>query len=308
VSPLEPDYDRGLVEAAVLLALRARPEARDFHRERDPLYEQQCDVQVRDAAFGALHARWFERLDLDRPVRVALAEQPRIGAGCGRCLVARAPVSRDESADLLVAPSRLPVVLVTLTVETLAAGDRALPLLRHEFTHVTDMLDPGFGYEPLLPGVPGNSPSERLLRERYRALWAASIDGRLARRGLAPPGARAERWRGFTRVFPELGDRGAGVFARFWDGERPTHADLVRFAAGEVEGLRRPECPLCGLSTRTFASPSHLEPSVLASIAGDFPRWMAAAGLCARCAELYRARATDGPGRASRRERIARRG
>lgn len=233
---IEPDYELALVEAAVLEALPGRRDDAAFHAERDPLYAM-ADPDAREAAFARLHARWFERLGLDRPLRQALAERREIGERCSRAIVARAPGPRAEGADLLMAPPAPPVLLLRLTPGTLGARDRALELLRRELLHVADMLDPGFGYEPtagaadaaLAPGW----------RERYRLLWDTSVEGRLVRSGLAPPAGRDERLREFARAFPALGPRAAAAFERFFDGPRCTHPELVAAATGG---------PLCAAS------------------------------------------------------------
>jgi hypothetical protein len=224
---MAPEYEPALVEAAVLEALAGRPAERALHAERDPLYAM-ADPEAREAAFTALHARWFVGLGLDQPLRDALAERPEIGERCGRGIVVRAPAVRAEGADLLVAPPARPTLLVRLTAQRLGARGRALTLLRRELLHVADMLDPDFGYAPRM-GAGAPAPG---WQERYRVLWDASIEGRLVRSGLAPSTARAERLREFTRAFPALGPRVGAAFARFFDGPRCTHAELVAAASG----------------------------------------------------------------------------
>ena len=56
-------YDPGLVDEAVLLSERTAPRdaARAFRRERDRVYDI-ADPDEREAAFQALHLRWFARL------------------------------------------------------------------------------------------------------------------------------------------------------------------------------------------------------------------------------------------------------
>lgn len=229
---LEPEFDRRLVEAAVLAAVRGRPAERAFHAERDPLYVI-AEPEAREAAFDALHARWFRRLALEEPFVASLAEEPAVAAGCGRWLVVPARGRRDEGGDLLVAAGALPTLVVRVTAETVAAPERLATLLRRELLHAADMLDPRFGYAASLPpGAPGG-PRERAVREHYRVVWGAFVDGRLVRRGRLPARARAERLAEFARVF------GAGVdaFARFFDRDDVTHADLIAFAADPARAV-----------------------------------------------------------------------
>jgi hypothetical protein len=225
------DYEPALVEAAVLAAVRARPET--FHRERDPLYAI-ADGETREAAFVALHARWFQRLGLDRWLPDALAERPQVAAACERCVVLRARAAAAEGADLLVAAPRAPTLLVRCTPERLAAPAAALAMLRHELLHVADMLDHDFGYEPRLPHEDGRLPAGRLA-ERYRVLWDAYVDGRLVAGARAPAAVLAERLREFRAAFPELGDGAGAAFRRFFDARRRTHAELIAFATAGRE-------------------------------------------------------------------------
>lgn len=119
-------------------------------------------------------------------------------------------------------------------------------------------------------------------------VWDVAVDGRLARRGRASPGARADRWREFRDAFAELGESAEPIFARVWDADRVTHAELLALAGG----ARRPECPLCRLPSRELDGAASLSPAALGAVGADFPSWNPEAGLCRRCAEIYQARAT----------------
>ena len=289
---LDVEYESRLVEAAVLAALSGRAHAPTFWLERERCYRID-DAEAREAAFVALHPRWFERLGLARALRVALDEQPLITAACQRCVVGLAQGAGDEWADLLVASAAGPVVFLRLRPETLGTPERLLALLRHELLHIADMLDPAFGYEPRPTGAPG-SLGDRAVGDRYRVLWDAFVDGRLARRGHVPSSVRAERLREFARAFPALGEGTEAAFARFFDAPHCTHAELVAFARGA--GPARIVCPLCGLPTVELEpAPARLTQEAREAIAGDFPDWTPAAGVCRRCAELYAARLITRP-------------
>jgi hypothetical protein len=198
---------------------------------------------------------------------------------------------RDESADLLVSAPARPTLLVRVRGETLAHVDQALPLLRRELLHVADMLDPAFGYTPALPEPVAGGPRERAVREAYRVLWDAYVDGRLARQGRLPPGARGERLRAFRAAFPWLGERATASFARFFEGATLTPAVLLAFAANGDAAAPAPRCGLCRLPSRDLApGPAALPAGVRAAIARDAPAWRPEDGLCCRCAEIYAAR------------------
>jgi hypothetical protein len=287
---LEPEFDPRLVEAALLAAARGRAEGPEFQGERDRLYEI-AEPEAREAAFAVHHTRWFERLGLDRPFREALAEQPALAARCGRWLVARARAARDEAADLLVAPDAPPTLLVRVTPETVAAEEPLRVLLRRELLHVADMLDPRFGYSPVLPADVAGGPRERRVRDSYRVLWSAYVDGRLAGRGLLPPAVRSARLREFAGAFPHLGAQAEAMFERFFDARELSHQDLLGVAADGPAAAPVPRCRLCDLPARALEpAPGALPPAVRAAIARDFPAWRSRDGLCCRCAELYAAR------------------
>lgn len=242
---LRIDYDAGLVEAAVLLAERglARADAVRFRAQRDRIYES-GEGDEREARFEELHGRFFVQLGLDRPLHVALADHPGMLRRVGGCRALRAIARHDEGADLVddLAPDldpgrRLPVLVLRLRPESLVDPVRLGPFLRRELRHVADMLDPGFGYERELPTNDHDPARANRLRERYRAVWAVSVDGRLGDRGGLPRQALAVRCSEFARLFPALGTGVEGAI-EYWLGEpRPSHRailDFIRVAAPEA--------------------------------------------------------------------------
>jgi hypothetical protein len=306
------EWEPGLVEEAVVLAIRAHPDEAAFRRERDRLYEVR-DPEEREIAFRRLHAAWFEGLELAAPIQRALGERPSIGEATSGCLVAPARVRKAEGAELFVRPAAEGLgererrrVVIRLSPEAWRDPDRLLGFLRHELLHIADMLDPPFGYEPHLPPSGAGPAHDRLLRDRYRTLWDATIDGRLARLAQAPASTRADRLRDFARAFPMLGDRTEETFQHFFENHACTHGAFVAFAANPSPAVHssspdpRPpapgahigeRCPLCRFPTYAFeADPEALPGEVLAEIARDFPAWAPAHGLCRQCADLYRSR------------------
>ena len=231
-SPRAPEFEPRLVEAAVLEAIQGHAREGEFHRERGAAYDV-VDPERREAAFAAIHARWFAKVALDRPFHDALAEQPAVARACARWLVAAARAARDEVADLLVGPDTGPTLLIRVRPATVAAPGQLIPLLRRELLHVADMIDAAFGYEAALPREIAGGPRAHAVRDRYRVLWNSYVDGRLLRRGLLPATVREERIAEFNRAFPRLGTRTVAAFEEFFDGRRGTHAALLAFACGE---------------------------------------------------------------------------
>ncbi len=295
------DLELSLVEEGVWLALPDEM-AHDFHAQREALYEI-ADAEERERAFSELSLAWFERLGLRRPLEIVLAERPRIAAAVGLCTVSRATRPREEGAEMYVQthPRETPGpedrrLHIRLRPETLVDALAARSLLRSELLHVADMLDPTFCYEPHLSPSDAGPTHDRLLLERYAALWSTTVTGRLVRSKMLPPTARGAAFSRFVSAFPALAGTEA-VFERFFSGQRPTHAELVQFAqapdvvTGSPSGTWR--CPLCRCPVQ--GSRGVADDALALRIRRDFPSWQPDAGACLRCRELYEPAALQQP-------------
>lgn len=299
-------YDVRLVEEAVLLAVRGRPEERAFHAGRDRCYAM-VDTEESNRAFQRYHTGWFHRLGLGNTIEQAFGEQPNISERVRACIIGRAAGRKDEGAELFVDTPDEKMdererhsIGVSLRPESLLEPDALLAFLRHELFHIADMLNPDFAYEPALPPGQGGPNYDRLLQDRYRILWDTTIDGRLVRCGWAPVSRRTQRWREFAHTFSMLREDTARMFDHFFDGAAPTHTELASFAlnpcaASSGRGsMLQPgsRCPLCQFPTYVFEpKPEDLPADVVVQIHRDFPEWRPAQSLCPQCADLYRARA-----------------
>ena len=230
------DYAPDLVEEAVLLAERmmSTDDRRTFRRERDRVYELP-DAERREEHFRSLHWRWFQRLGLDRVVAEVVAERTDLADRLHEGRVLRAVTWKEDGADLIdrVVPGGGHVqqlLVLRLRPSMLLEPEVLRALLRHELTHVGDMLDPAFGYERSLPPSDDGPSSDNIVRDRYRVLWDVTIDGRLARAGLGSDCVRGARWQEFIETFSMLGDRSHHLFDDWFDRIRPTHAALAAFA------------------------------------------------------------------------------
>jgi hypothetical protein len=232
-----------LVEEAVLLKVDSGPseDRRRFHAERDPLYEIR-DAEEREAAFGALHGRWFRALGIGGALSRLPQDDPAVARRISRCLVIPAAGPDEQGADLhdpreavprLRGPEpALPVLVLRLASRTLLDPAALAALLRREMIHVADMLDPAFGYERGLD-APGEDPARvRILRDRYRLLWSITVDARMAAVGLLDPSAADRRLREFAAAFPDAAEGGGDLFRRLVTGPRPSHRELLALAAG----------------------------------------------------------------------------
>lgn len=242
-------YDAALVEEAVFIAVaRSSAGARiEFHARRSLLYEH-GDAEEREARFEAFAAEWFTRLGLDRPLHEALRERPRVLPQVAEVRVVRARSHREELADLASpgfdAGRSAPLLLVRLTPASLADDTQLLRWLRGELLHVSDMLDPAYGYRPDLPAAEQGVVLDKLLRERYRVVWDVTVAGRLVRENLEEASLRERARAEFARAFSNLGVQRDAAFDRWFREAAPSHAAIAEFvrdprlAAGPAAGGR----------------------------------------------------------------------
>ncbi len=295
-------YDEDLVEAAVLLRASGRRDGiaslqvARFHRERERLYSI-LDPEERNAAFFRLHLDWFREWGLEGLLTAPLREFPLL-AGALKVLAFRKSRRKDEDgAELYVNEAGDRTGVLALRPERLDSDGELLAFLRHELTHLQDMMDPAFGYHPELaaPGVSLNHHRE--VRERYRLLWDVSIEGRQARAGHSTLNTKDQKWLEFAHAFaswPAL--RQQQVFEALWSNPTPTHRALEELACEPHEpksgGGPQPgaPCPLCGFPTFTWASAASLTQNVVEGIRSEFSAWTPAQGVCARCVAIYRQR------------------
>ncbi len=296
-------YDPRLIEETVFLALRHRLDTKEFQKQRERIYEV-ADAQERERFFGELNRSWFAQLGLGKIVEQTLREQWQISASVASCFVGCVAQAKEEGAELFVAPDEelegtTPrIVSILLRPKSLLQPESLLTFLRHELFHVADMLEPTFAYEPTLPKADGGPTYDTLITNRYRVLWDVTINGRMVRRGWISDGVRDEQFAEFVRAFPMLEEHSVALFGRFFDGEHHPHPELAAFAfdpravAGTLRGASAPgtHCSLCRFPTHVFEpKPDNLGQEVTAAITRDFPNWHPALGLCAQCADLYRA-------------------
>jgi hypothetical protein len=300
---IDTTYAPDLVEEAVLLAERtaARDTILGFRRERNAVYDI-ADPERRDAAFRDVHLRWFVRLGLHRPVEQAMQERAEMAPRVAQVRVLRALSRQEEGADLFdralpdATGRRQPLLALRLRPSLLLDSEPLRALLRHELMHVADMLDPAFGYERSLPPSDDGPSADNIVRDRYRVLWDVTIDGRLARAGLAHPDARAARRREFAATFSMLGDRAGRIFDEWFYRVVPTHQAVAAFASsppapiGDEHSGGTGRCPLCRFPVAALdPTPERLSTEGRQRIERAHPGWDRSQGLCAQCLDLYEA-------------------
>lgn len=298
-------YDEDFIEAAVFLCTSGRRKGVPslqivrFHRERERLYGI-LDPDERNTAFFKLHLDWFREWGLEKLITDLLKEFPLLPEKLSVLAVRKTRNKNDDGAELYVNETGQRSAILALRPESFERDAALRDYVRHEFTHLSDMLDPAFDYAPTLdlPGL--NGAQQRLARERYRLLWDITIDGRLAAAGHVPMAGREQHAAAFSRGYSFWpADRQGKTFESLWHNAVPRHADFLALIA-DPRGLRdahRPtpgaSCPLCDFPTFTWADGERLSPEIAARVVAEFPAWTPEQGLCGRCLETYLAGAAQ---------------
>lgn len=289
------EYDPALTEEVVSLAVRQGEERGDlrffheYHTLADTLYER-FSIREREEAFEKLHRKLFHRWGFGEPVSSALEEFPEVGVLLGETFVTRALTPKEEGADLSRDRRSLGIKVRS---ERFLDAPGLRRFLRHELQHIADILDPAFDYTP--QEMPVSRPAEEnLIKDRYRTLWAISVDGRFSRRGKETVASKEDRWQEFQALYPTIpSEELAPVFNKLWEGDRPTHRALLAMAGDPRRLLELPRklflpgapCPLCRFPTYRWVG--EFEEEVAKRIQKDFPAWGPEEGACERCAEVY---------------------
>ena len=304
-------YDEDFVEGAVFVCASGKVAGvaplliRRFHHEREKLYSV-LDPDARNAAFFRVQLDWFREWRLEKVLSRVLGEFPLLPGALNVLAFRKARAKNEEGAELFVSEETGRNGIVALRPERFTNIEGLCCFLRHELTHLQDMIDPAFGYSPHLQ-LPGQSAAQqRLTRERYRLLWDVTIDGRLTNSGRATLTSHEAHQTMFERAYSFWpAEKKESVFKQLWYGRQPRHGDLLAMASDprELNSVHEPLpgacCPLCGFPTFEWADVSRLNRATLDLISSEFPDWKVEQGVCSRCVEVYdsalKLRAADSP-------------
>jgi hypothetical protein len=219
-----------LVERVVFERVRGcAAQADEYHAEFAACHET-AGPDARERAFRALHQRWFDRLGLRRWIDRLMDEFPRVRDAASQGALVGTDGPRQAGMNLYGAPGRY-AILASIDPRLMADEAAFEYFMRHELSHLDDMLDPEFGYDlSMRPDGPTSAARSRAA-DRYAVLWALSVDARLSRREHAPVEARRRRYGEFVRAFGlEMEDAARSAFDRHWNewGDvRPRHDELM---------------------------------------------------------------------------------
>lgn len=294
-------FDDDLVEGVVQLCAAGKRagvpalQIRRFHAERERCY-QVLDPDERVTAFARVHLSWFSEWGFETFLTGVTARFPLLAERLTALAFRQARGRNDEGAELYCDADAQRRGIVSLRPERFGAEAPLTRFLHHELAHLADMVDEHFGYSPDLDSTGQTASQLRLTRERYRVLWAVSIDGRLTQRGLETVADYTLRRTEFFRAFAFLPEaRRAERFGSLWNGRLTTHRELLELAADPrgFQGSHAPvpgaDCPLCGFAAFQWTDAAILKPAARARIQAEFPGWRETEAICARCAEMYNA-------------------
>jgi len=293
-------YDEDFVEAAVFLCTSGRRRGISslqivrFNREREKLYSI-LDPDERNSAFFRLHLEWFREWGLEKLLTDPLKDFPLLPEALRILAFRKSQGKNDDGAELYVNEAGDRNGVVAMRPERMELEAELASFLRHELTHLHDMIDPAFGYVPDLPVQGPSLNQQRLARERYRSLWDVSIDGRLIRSGRQTIATQEQRWLEFSTAFAFWTEtRQKEIFDSLWSNPAPTHRALEELVCDprQLQSTAGPRpgapCPLCGFPTFAWADPASLTDDTAVTIRSEFPHWAPEHGACGRCFAIYR--------------------
>ncbi len=297
----------------------------EFHEVADPIYEK-FSLDDREAEFKRLYQYLFGKWGFADILRDSIEGFPDLKEKIGIVLVRGVLKEDQESVDILRKWGTVEEKLARKFEEQglRGVGIKLIPrrfydpainrYLRHELTHISDMLDPAFGYDPDTK-VGLNPGEEHLISNRYRVLWSLHVDSRISQSGKEPMFSREYRLREFRTWYRKIPPTHIeSVFEGLWQTDYFTHAELIEMAqdtirvmerAIEVEESEVPDvptkpmlmpgfpCPLCRFPTYSWVEDMEesVEPYVLDFIRENHPGWEVEYSACDRCVEVYKLRA-----------------
>jgi hypothetical protein len=237
------ELDPVLLEDVVFLAIRHReqlgdqPMVEQYHHRVDALYNLPHDNDLREIAFRDVHAEFFHKLGFQGMILHQLAEFPLLERELERVTFLKAAARKQEGAELFVRQDggtggrQNRVAVVRLRAELFLDLDQLSILLRYELYHISDMVDPAFGYRPDLGETGDSIAQQNLVRDRYRVLWSMYIDARLVRTDRAPATVLNEQQGPLKKAFDGFPEADVlAIFKTVSHAGSLTHADLLRLA------------------------------------------------------------------------------
>lgn len=174
------NFDTDFVEEAVLVGIQfvadrgRRSVVEEFEQKQNAARASENQV----AAFGEIYGDYFNTLGISAGFQAILEEFPLLKGDGISIRVSRAYGRHQEGTQL---DSEGPHKRVVLHIQTCRLFNHGFfqTFLRHCLLKASDMVDPAFGYSPLVDFGGKTSVENKLLSERFNELWDLSIEDRL---------------------------------------------------------------------------------------------------------------------------------
>jgi len=304
-------WEAAALDEATFAALRARECCGDrfiveeYRRLMEAAYaEGGC---IERARADGINAAFAAHLGFAELIEGAVSEWPLLRAQAPAVFVQGAASAKAEEANLRESGGTLAIVLSLRPARFADLAD-LLCWLRHEFGHLEDLLDPGFGWDRGFTW-PGPTRAEmEIQRRRYRALWCLSVDARLKSAEKCSLEALAARSEAFRTAFSRLPARIVEACLAAMGAWRPTHGGLLAAALdpralakipgqsltpreeASLAGVARVTCPLCSFPATVWSDPQSWTSGMIEMVKRTFASWEPADGACERCFECYEIR------------------
>ena len=223
---------------------------KEFHELADPIYEK-FTLDDRESEFKKLYQYMFGTWGFSDIIRDAFNEYPLLKERVGIVLVKGVLKEDQEGVDILRKWGSVEHEMAREFEEKGLKGvgikliprrfyDPALTrYCRHELLHISDMLDPVFGYDPDTK-VGQNPGEETLILHRYRILWSLTVDSRLTAAGKEPMLRKEDRFKEFRSWYRKIpAPQLKSVFEGLWQTSFFTHSELIEMASDTLRVMDR---------------------------------------------------------------------
>ncbi|GMW03182.1 MAG: hypothetical protein AMXMBFR84_43170 [Candidatus Hydrogenedentota bacterium] len=130
-----------------------------------------------------------------------------------------------------------PNLLIRLDVDLFGHPSQMQTFMRRELMHIDDMLDPAFEYDPSLSQFFDECGMPNALRDRYRVLWDAYVDGRISARFNTGIDFRTRNKTEFNRLFRVLGSQCNDAFSWIFGAPTLSHPEILGYARAPLKLL-----------------------------------------------------------------------
>ena len=212
------------------LSGRDLPMCNSYQLARSSLYD--LSQSEHDKAFYELNKEFISRLGYTEFIVETCLEFPLLHNNIDLISFLMAKKISDVGADLFSCKDKPDkdgkTIVFKVMVKQLLDFKQLRMIFRREFLHINDMLDMEFGYDHSLGNEDETVMRRKLIQDRYRVLWGAYVDFRLAKR--FSEYEKVNMIDSLGRVFPQLPQSEQLVMLSKLEKDKWTHGSLVQMA------------------------------------------------------------------------------